>query len=1132
MSIVKRIFCCMLLMCVTVTGMVFDVKAEEESFSFSIPVAYDTYIRRGYGTNDYSGDTTMIVDGRASSERIGVIRFRYGSGASDSMEAVRDVSNQITLRIRVNQNPGAPKLAVYGICDETMKSSWADGSMNYDLATKLGILTARGSEQVPMISSSDMEGVSAAEYLEFDVTDYVKQQMNFVNEDGDGECVFLICAMNSYSPNDYFRIYQDNGKGTTSTDNIPKLIVSSGREGYLKKDTMALDIEEKHQVTEDFVLPAVLGDSRDDEYMSMVEWQSDTESVISLERNGDMYSALVKRPQSSKHGDAVVTLTATIKNGDLTEFKSFKLYVPPVGVYNPAVTNYIKSNSEETSPNSVIYSYVKSKTKYIGFVKFPFDADAFYYTPKAVLRLKPYFMQGAFTLTITAIDYQNTDKCTEDMTWKGSQDLVNDKGMYSVTINQNPSQTEWIEWDVTDYINSVGTDAVFKLEIASTGTSYCMMYGNAEKYKPQLKLYNYELVTDAEKAVESVAKKVQSELDMLRSSLSAVTSDIELPCPENYGVTIDWYTFDENGENSEYISDEGELIKQPDDADKKVKLRAVIGRADYEEGPIIIEADATVLKQVSDEEAVKFNEKNLALNNNILTSGGKLPNGFYGADVEWSANPQEYIKIDENSYTVLSRKSDTSVTFTAKISKGNAYAEKSLDAEILRDSKQNLIYGLQVVGGDTDMENTNDDDILTYYSQDSDFNIDYKLLNEKSVGSVVIVPYKSENIKNIGIYFSDDGKDWKKLNEITVHEGINNVDFPAENILYLRLAVITSGEAGIREAGVYIADDGNSVTADDIINSSDFIKLSGIPAGLVKSDFKLQKTVKDAEVKWYCENIGIVSLTEAQDVYNASVKRADKTKGVKLKAVVSINGTTAQKEFSISVSGTEQTVSSTGGGGGGSVPKPSVSVKPTEAPKATDIPEPTDIPKPIETPENTIRFKDIEQVPWAKQYITELCSRGIISGRTENEFMPMENITREEFVKLIVTASELEAGNECEFSDVIDTAWYYPYICSAVKAGVVSGIGDGKFGTGENITRQDIAVIISRILKDMQYTPKTVAFNDADKIADYAVGAVEKLNGLGIMSGDERGNVNPLSFATRAEAAKMIYMMLEVTERN
>ena len=183
-------------MCVTVTGMVFDVKAEEESFSFSIPVAYDTYIRRGYGTNDYSGDTTMIVDGRASSERIGVIRFRYGSGASDSMEAVRDVSNQITLRIRVNRNPGAPKLAVYGICDETMKSSWADGSMNYDLATKLGILTARGSEQVPMISSSDMEGVSAAEYLEFDVTDYVKQQMNFVNEDGDGECVFLICAMN------------------------------------------------------------------------------------------------------------------------------------------------------------------------------------------------------------------------------------------------------------------------------------------------------------------------------------------------------------------------------------------------------------------------------------------------------------------------------------------------------------------------------------------------------------------------------------------------------------------------------------------------------------------------------------------------------------------------------------------------------------------------------------------------------------------------------------------------------------------------------------------------------------------------------------------------------------------------
>lgn len=1136
MSIAKRIISCMLLMCVMFTAAPFDgtyARAEEESFSFTIPVAYDTYIRKGYG-NDYSGDTTMIVDGRASSERVGVMRFRYGSGASDSVEAVRDTSNLIVLRIRVNQNLGVPSLAIYGVNDEVMKSEWDDGSMNYNLATGLGMLAARGSEKVPLLAVQDMESVSAADYLEFDVTDYVKQQMNRVNDKGDGECVFLICAMNSYSPNDYFRIYQDNGKDTMSADNVPKLIVSGGREGYLKRDTMSLDIEKKHQVTENFVLPAVLGADRDTDSASEVEWRSDTEGVIALERNGDTYTAIVNRPDSSKHGDAVVTLSAEIKNGDLSGFKSFKLYVPPKGVYNPILTNYIRSNSaEESNPDSVIYSYVKSKTKYVGFVKFPYVPEAFGYTPKAVLRLKPYFMQGAFTLTITAVSGGNAEKCSETMTWSGSQDLIDDKGVYSEVINQNPSDMDWIEWDITDYINSIGGDAVFKLEIASSGTSYCMFYGNREKYMPQLKLYNYELITDAEKSIQAVAEKVRSDLGMMSGELSAVTGDIELPNPGLYGVTVDWSAFDENGGQSEYISSGGRLIKQPEDADKKVKLRAVISRGDCAE-TVTIETDATVLKKATDEEAVKFNEEKLALSSGVLTSGGKLPQGFYGVSVEWSAEPADCIKIDGANYTVIKRDTDTPVTLTAKLQKGDVNAEKSFNAEILRDSKQNLIYGLQIVGGDTDMEKTNDDNMLTYYSQNGDFNIDYKLLNEKSAGSVVIVPYKSGNIKNIGIYISGDGVQWKKLDETAVHEGINNISFPAENAAYLRLSVMTSGEAGIREAGIYAADDNETVvTASDIINSAEFIKLSGLPSGLVKNDFKLKKTVKDADIKWYSDNNAVISLTEAADTYNASVKRADKTKGVKLKAVVSINGTTAEKEFSVSVSGTEQSLSS-GGGGGGGASKPKTTAKPqeTDAPKPTDAPSETDAPKPSDKPENTADFKDLDQAAWAKEYIAALCQKGIISGRTKTEFAPMENITREEFVKLIAIALELEEGGGCDFSDVAKTAWYYPYICSAVKAGAVSGTGGGKFGTGNKITRQDMAVIISRMLNNADYAENGAAFNDSGKIADYAVDAVAKLNALGIMSGDEQGNVNPLSFATRAEAAKMIYMMLEVSERN
>ena len=77
------------------------------------------------------------------------------------------------------------------------------------------------------------------------------------------------------------------------------------------------------------------------------------------------------------------------------------------------------------------------------------------------------------------------------------------------------------------------------------------------------------------------------------------------------------------------------------------------------------------------------------------------------------------------------------------------------------------------------------------------------------------------------------------------------------------------------------------------------------------------------------------------------------------------------------------------------------------------------------------------------------------------------------------------------------------------------------FGIGENISRQDMAVIIYRAVGESIKTEKEADFKDIGTVSSYAKEAVNALYSAEIMSGDGE-NANPHANATRAEAAKII----------
>lgn len=177
-----------------------------------------------------------------------------------------------------------------------------------------------------------------------------------------------------------------------------------------------------------------------------------------------------------------------------------------------------------------------------------------------------------------------------------------------------------------------------------------------------------------------------------------------------------------------------------------------------------------------------------------------------------------------------------------------------------------------------------------------------------------------------------------------------------------------------------------------------------------------------------------------------------------------------------------------------------------------------------------IVFNDIDGVLWASEAILALADKGIISGKDENIFAPDDAVTREEFTKMLIGAmglSDAEYGENI-FADVPEGAWYLKYVNIASKYGIVEGKGNGSFGVGENITRQDMAVMLYRAMqsRNADVNASEVTFADSDLISDYAKNAVSALSNIGAINGVGDNRFDPLNYATRAQAAKVIYSIM------
>ncbi|MDR1160370.1 MAG: S-layer homology domain-containing protein [Syntrophomonadaceae bacterium] len=177
-------------------------------------------------------------------------------------------------------------------------------------------------------------------------------------------------------------------------------------------------------------------------------------------------------------------------------------------------------------------------------------------------------------------------------------------------------------------------------------------------------------------------------------------------------------------------------------------------------------------------------------------------------------------------------------------------------------------------------------------------------------------------------------------------------------------------------------------------------------------------------------------------------------------------------------------------------------------------------------------FDDVpeEAWPWAVNEIDYLYEAGVVKGTAPSIYSPAANITRGDFMLMLVRAFDLKAEISGNFPDVPQGSYYYDAIAIAKTLEIAKGDGI-IFYPQSFITRQDMMALIDRTLraigKSLPPAPQSVLspFSDNAKVSDYARDSVAALVQSEIIKGTGSG-INPLGNTTRAETAVVVHRIL------
>ena len=150
---------------------------------------------------------------------------------------------------------------------------------------------------------------------------------------------------------------------------------------------------------------------------------------------------------------------------------------------------------------------------------------------------------------------------------------------------------------------------------------------------------------------------------------------------------------------------------------------------------------------------------------------------------------------------------------------------------------------------------------------------------------------------------------------------------------------------------------------------------------------------------------------------------------------------------------------------------------------------------------------------------------GVVNNVTQ--FQPNRNVTRAEFVKMLVRSLSCRytyLGKDTPFPDVDKNMWYAEYIKFAVENKWINGYKDGTFRPNAPITRDEAAKILARAIQLDTSNTKSAnsSFSDVPNTSEF-IPYIETLKSHGVMKGRNSNTFAPKEFIPRTETSRMIY---------
>ena len=185
-------------------------------------------------------------------------------------------------------------------------------------------------------------------------------------------------------------------------------------------------------------------------------------------------------------------------------------------------------------------------------------------------------------------------------------------------------------------------------------------------------------------------------------------------------------------------------------------------------------------------------------------------------------------------------------------------------------------------------------------------------------------------------------------------------------------------------------------------------------------------------------------------------------------------------------------------------------------------------------------FEDVTEEDWFYDAVSYVNQYGLMNGVADTQFAPKGKVTRAQAVQMVYAMSAnypfqygLEAREYVFFDDVDLDAWYAEAACWGGGTGVVSGVGNNRFAPNVNVPREQFATILYSFAQKTGYDVSARAsldsFHDAAKVSGWAKNAMQWAVAEGVMSGTNKGNLNPKGTLTRAEAAAMLRSFVRAT---